>query len=350
MSYPTSNYQCSVENVQSGSSSSELHVAHYGRDHNVNNSSGILTVNNDYRRIIQQARPIMWHIRGSEEEEAEYDQVCKTESWSLPALSDHTSWNFQYGEYRRGDIELLQRIHHETLTKWDEEAGLYVPLRCERSIWLGKIVSGDGKGTIVTVVSYQGQDAATEWKQAFQGHSAHLCPSIAHLLGLNRSKVPQLILLGELVPATVLRENIGQLAQFYLGGLSNHWECDDKDLWMDTGKGVICRGPEGPSLIFPDLSFSIEDPVITADILKEDVLMRYFANYGTQFMDRMFVRGISRVRYDIEWSDHSMPGLVVDTPTVLHALNKTLIAVANQAWESHRGFEARNVLGTGWTR
>ncbi|KAK1233188.1 hypothetical protein PQX77_003664, partial [Marasmius sp. AFHP31] len=73
MSYPTS-ISCSIEDVQSGSSSSELRVAYYGRDHNVNNSSGIFTVNNDYRRIIQQARPIRWHIRGSEEEEAEYDQ------------------------------------------------------------------------------------------------------------------------------------------------------------------------------------------------------------------------------------------------------------------------------------
>ncbi|KAK1227732.1 hypothetical protein PQX77_009250 [Marasmius sp. AFHP31] len=65
------------------------------RDHNVNNGLGNFTVNNN--NIVQQttARRIKWHIQGSEEEEAEYEE---------------------YGEYRRSDIQLLKMIHHEERT------------------------------------------------------------------------------------------------------------------------------------------------------------------------------------------------------------------------------------------
>ncbi|KAK1216192.1 hypothetical protein PQX77_021188 [Marasmius sp. AFHP31] len=130
---------CSIENGQpSSSNSNKLRLAKIGRDYNVNSGSGAFIVNND-NRILQQARPIRWHIRGSQEEEAEYDQ---------------------YGEYRRSDVRLLQMIHHKRVKLyWDREAGLYTPVNCEQSVWLGEVTRGDGKGTIVTVVSYQGKDA-----------------------------------------------------------------------------------------------------------------------------------------------------------------------------------------------
>ncbi|KAK1224739.1 hypothetical protein PQX77_012347 [Marasmius sp. AFHP31] len=101
--------------------------------------------------------------------------------------------------------------------------------------------------------------------------------SNAHLLGLNRSKNPQLILLNELVPAAVFGRNIGKLEEYYLNSLRMHWSYSDRELWMDMTRGVICRGPVGPK---PDLlghSYKgIKDPVASADILKEDVLPTVF--------------------------------------------------------------------------
>ncbi|KAJ8092687.1 hypothetical protein PM082_007016 [Marasmius tenuissimus] len=142
----------SSSTVSDGESSSELQVVLSGRDQNIINGSGTFNVHNN-TSVIQQAQRIRWYIRGTDEEEGEYDQ---------------------YNEYRRSDIRFLQKIHHEILSKWDRETCRYVPLDCERSVWLGKIMTGDQKGVIVTVVCYQGRNASEEWKNTFKCYSVDL--------------------------------------------------------------------------------------------------------------------------------------------------------------------------------
>ncbi|KAJ8083383.1 hypothetical protein PM082_009255 [Marasmius tenuissimus] len=110
--------------------------AYVGRDHNANYGSGNFTVNN---QVLQQRRPIDWEICGTKEEEKVYGQ---------------------YSEYRHGDIQIIGPIYSERVKKFDWSVGRYVPFDCERSIVLGKIVSGEGMGTIVTVEAYEGRDAA----------------------------------------------------------------------------------------------------------------------------------------------------------------------------------------------
>ncbi|KAJ8092695.1 hypothetical protein PM082_007024 [Marasmius tenuissimus] len=150
-----------ASNGEPSSSSLELQIVSSGRDHNVNNGSGTLNVHNN-TSVIQQAQRIQWHIRGTEEEEEEYDQ---------------------YNEYRRGDIRLLRKIHHEILTgKWDRETRRYVPLDCERSVWLGEIVCGDMKGTLVTVECFEGLNASEKWKSSFRHYAVNLY--VSHLLVL----------------------------------------------------------------------------------------------------------------------------------------------------------------------
>ncbi|KAK1221166.1 hypothetical protein PQX77_016031 [Marasmius sp. AFHP31] len=311
------------------SSNSELRLVHVERDYNLNSGAGDFTVNND-NRIIRQKRQIRWHIRGTKEEEAEYDQ---------------------YGEYRRSDIRLLHLIQRETLRGVDDgEMGQSVSFDCERSIFFGKVLLGEGKGTIVTVVSYEGQDAPERWKNTFDRYSGYLCASNAHLLGLNRSRVPQLILLDELVPGAIFSRDVEKLGQFYLYGLCRHWRCQLEDLWINTARGLICRGPEGPRPPAPWWIFRIRRPVATADLLKEDVLMRYLASFRAQEIDYIFARGISGA-----WRQYS--GLPVPEcqrvvhPTVFCSLTNTPIAVANSVWEvSGEDFVERKWLKDGWTR
>ncbi|KAK1229463.1 hypothetical protein PQX77_007481 [Marasmius sp. AFHP31] len=325
MSYPSPSSYSDSENGQPSSSSLELRVVQIGRDYNVNSGPGIFIVKND-SRVIHQTRPIMWYIRGNEEDEAEYDQ---------------------YGEFRRSDVRLLQRIYHEKLKERDSDLDQYVPFDCEQSIWLGEILSGDGKGKIVTVVSYQGKDAPEKWKESFQRFSADLFPSSVHLLGLNRSKIPQLILLGDLVPAVIFARNIGQLGRYYLGVLHAHWGCEGEDLWMDTERGLICRGPQGPHPSLEWWDSHIEEPVATADLLKEDVLIRYMASLKKKEIDRTFVEEIS-----LAWPDEGEPESVVQ-PAVIDTSTNTPIAVVNQVWRSDEDVDClidRNVLDNGWTR
>ncbi|KAJ8092680.1 hypothetical protein PM082_007009 [Marasmius tenuissimus] len=318
---------CSAENAQPSYSDSEL--VRLGRDHNVNNGFGNFTVNND-NRVTQQKNSIRWHIRGTEEEEEEYDQ---------------------YNEYRRGDIRLFQQICFEKLDKWDQRACRHVPSDCEQSVFLGEVLSGEGKGTIVTVVSHQGQDAPEKWKNSFQRHSEHLCASSAHLLGLNRSKIPQLILLGGLVPAAVFTENIGDLGRGYLRGLSMRWNCEGEELWMDDATGVICRGPAGPRPGLTWWGFGKEDlwdPVTTSDLLQEDVLLRYLASLKRRGIDRMFVLDMHLARHN----NALEPVDKVDRPTVFDTLTSTPIAVANDyfwQWKSS-SFADLGILENEWYR
>ncbi|KAJ8092467.1 hypothetical protein PM082_023720 [Marasmius tenuissimus] len=316
-------------NGQPSFNGSELRFVHAGRDYNLNEGSGAFIVNND-NRVIRQKRPIRWHIRGTEEEEAEYDQ---------------------YGEYRRSDIRLIQLLQHENLERMDRETGQFVPLDCERSIFLAEVLTGVGKGMLVTVVSYEGQDAPEKWKNTFQHYSGHLYASNAHLLGLNRSKVPLLILLGELVPATVFIQKMGNLQRLYISSLHwrRPWNCGAEELWLDGRRGVICRGPEGPHTGLPRWTFEIEDPISSVDILKEDVLMRYLASFKSKAVDRRFVEleGFSR----IDWPDPSDVLGRVDRPTVFCNITDAPIAVANNFWESDEAsLVERKSLEDGWTR
>ncbi|KAJ8092473.1 hypothetical protein PM082_023726 [Marasmius tenuissimus] len=362
MSYPT-------PSSRSGQSNLELRVIQVGRDYNVNSGSGIFIVNNR-TKVIKGARSIRVHIQGTEEEEEEYDQ---------------------YFEYRRSDIRLLRKIHHGRV--WDSKKGPLYPSNCERSVWLAEILSGDGKGSIVTVVSYQGQDApeastnllwafsvwidCIEWDrygrtpssviqdscefptnrlpQAVAENISHLKPSSCadntHLLGINRSKIPLLILLGELVPALIFADNIGFLSQWYLSTLHSRWGCKRQELWMDGARGVICRGPEGPYYYTRGKDFDLVDLEASTDLLNEDILMRYLATFKRKKIDRRLVEGISWNRDDPDDDvDAGMPE-PVDQPTVVRMLTNSPIAVANQTWASMRSsLVERKLLGNEWLR
>ncbi|KAK1229464.1 hypothetical protein PQX77_007482 [Marasmius sp. AFHP31] len=325
MSNPITSFY-SIESNQPGLRGSVLQFAHVGRDYNLNTGAGSFIVNND-NRVIQHPRPIRWYIKGTEEEEKEFDQ---------------------YGEYRRSDIRLLRMIQHERVKKWDSEMEQQVLIDCRQSTWLGEILSEKGKGMIVTVVSYEGPEAPEKWRNSFHRHLERLrYTSNTHLLGLNRSRIPSLILLGELVPAAIFAKNIGKLCESYLASLSEHWgQCYLNELWMDVKRGVICRGPEGPDTLLHALGFEgIETPVTSMDLLKEDVLIRYLAGFNARKIDRKFMEEI----YEVSRDDGVSESVV--QPTVFHALTDTPIAVANNTWESKRNslVEAR-VLDTGWIR
>ncbi|KAK1217348.1 hypothetical protein PQX77_020009, partial [Marasmius sp. AFHP31] len=137
MSHPHSLFY-SAEDGQQSIEGSELSVNVYSiswRDLNINSGPGTFIINND-NRAIRQARSTYRHIRGTEEEEAEYEE---------------------YSEYKRGDIQLLKRIYHEKCGTFDHWRGQLT--KCERNIFIGRVVAGDGIGQIVTVEAFAGRDA-----------------------------------------------------------------------------------------------------------------------------------------------------------------------------------------------
>ncbi|KAJ8087324.1 hypothetical protein PM082_006154 [Marasmius tenuissimus] len=154
MSYPHPRF-CYAENGQQSIDSSELSGNVYSiswRDCNINSGPGTFTVNNN-NRVIQQARLTYRHIRGTEEEEAEYEE---------------------YDEYKRSDIQLYQEIHRERVKIYDQMTDEFVSIDCKQHIFLGEIVSGDRRGMIVTVEAYDGHDAPERWKRSFASYSGHM--------------------------------------------------------------------------------------------------------------------------------------------------------------------------------
>ena len=92
---------------------------------------------------------------------------------------------------------------------------------------------------------------------------------------------------------------------------------------MDAGRGIICRGPEGPH---PDLSNwdprDVDVPS-SVDFLKEDVFLRFLASYKSKTVDYIFVRGMMQ---------HCIIGNASEMwnqPTVISTLTQTPIALAN---------------------
>lgn len=133
-------------------------------------------------------------------------------------------------------------------------------------------------------------------------------------------------------------------------------------MWIDGGRGVICRGPRGPEALLGFLETTVieVDPVLTVDMLKEEVLLRYFASFKSRETDRIFLGTALRLIDpvpdvpDSEW---------VVQPTVFSTLTNTPIAVANRAqtWKdiSHipaselvdrKSLLDRKSLRNGWAR
>ena len=98
----------------------------------------------------------------------------------------------------------------------------------------------------------------------------------------------------------------------------------------------------------------IENPVLTVEILKEDVLLRYLASFKLKEIDDVAMQstglGSECEVYDVpEWVCHCQPG-------ILCTLTNTTIAVANRVngWEDISGNSTNLVddqcLGNGWLR
>ncbi|KAJ8089525.1 hypothetical protein PM082_014781 [Marasmius tenuissimus] len=122
------------------------------------------------------------------------------------------------------------------------------------------------------------------------------------------------------------------------------WGCWDVEMWMDPSRGVICRGPKGPSSYLPAGSLNITDLPPNAELLQEDVLVRFLASHKSKEADNAFMNAMN---YPSNYKD--VPERV-NQPAIFSSLTKTHIAVANNVWESDHNLVDRTCLGNGFTR
>ncbi|KAK1226506.1 hypothetical protein PQX77_010514 [Marasmius sp. AFHP31] len=182
------------------------------------------------------------------------------------------------------------------------------------------------------------------FEQDFRKFSSVMTSRVPQMYAVDIGSVPSILYRNELVPAAVLKGNLGWMGQVYLYSLHRIWKCEEGELWMDSARGVICCGPEGP---YPNLPYScleIEDMPSTVNLLQEDVCLRFMASCKSKQVDRVFVRGIRSAGSDVAVPES------FDQPTVISALTQTPIAVGNNVWESIGCLVERKVLESGLTR
>ncbi|KAK1219587.1 hypothetical protein PQX77_017683 [Marasmius sp. AFHP31] len=127
--------------------------------------------------------------------------------------------------------------------------------------------------------------------------------------------------------------------------LQQQSDCEEEEMWLDPGKGVFCRGPPGPTPRLNFWTFYNEELPLTAELVQEDVLLRFLAGLKSKHVDDVVVRGVA---YSGAFT--FVPERVL-RPTVISRLTNAPIAVANNTWTSlYDSLSDRKLLADGMTR
>ncbi|KAK1227242.1 hypothetical protein PQX77_009767 [Marasmius sp. AFHP31] len=268
-------------------------------------------------------------VQAKEEEPSEFDEYFKVKLGGIFKLRDVGSSAYP----RRWD---------DGRREWGEEG----KPRSDKTICTARVL--EQPGMAFTMLQYSGPDAHRAFLEDFQMLSNTLTSNASQIYGYSKSSIPSLLLYNDLAPASQLEGKLEDLGIMYLCSLAAQLGCKDPgELWIDTGRGTICRGPPGPGFEMPYISeryFGESDVPLTADLLQSDVLLRFAASLKSKKVDRYVIEFASI-------SSSANASVLVSQPTVISKLTNTPIAVANNVWESiYSNLSDRKVLGDGLTR
>ncbi|KAL0567752.1 hypothetical protein V5O48_014240 [Marasmius crinis-equi] len=295
---------------ESPSSSSTLGVSEYFKNSqhfSIGDNGNFSTVHGDqiqqnyYNTEVKKRKFIV----ASEEEEAEYEQ---------------------FPEIKRANFVAIRNIHRSDGWVYDfEQQKLKSVKSAKRTVVAGDVRIG-GVASKCLMVQYSGQGAEELWKEDFRKFGGVRCPENAQLVAINLSSIPMLILTGDLVPMAHLVDRVGVIERTYLRTLAIQMGCfDDFSMWMDTSRGVFCRGPEGPQYGYIRGDFDdFHDLPLDAGLVKEDILIRYLTSRKP---DCEVVRVLSSV-----WACNTSQ-IKVERPTVMSTLMDTILAVERGVWK-----------------
>ncbi|KAJ8089576.1 hypothetical protein PM082_014832 [Marasmius tenuissimus] len=190
-----------------------------------------------------------------------------------------------------------------------------------------------------------GRDARKAFREEFLKLSRILSTEASQVYAIQNGTIPSMVLWHNLLPLAQFKENVRGLGLLYLESLRRQLGCDDEELWMDSSRGVICRGPKGPDSSIPADRFQLKDLPSTAELLQEEVLVRFLASHKSKEADDAFMDAMNYAR------NYEVVPERVDRPTIFSTQTKTPIAVANNAWKSLEDtLVERTCLENGLTR
>ncbi|KAL0570308.1 hypothetical protein V5O48_011659 [Marasmius crinis-equi] len=211
-----------------------------------------------------------------------YDQGC-------PVLTTH-----KYHQVLMGDICRTQdlgfyrylRLWDRTSIKWSKRG-----VRADRVICTAQLCGREGRE--FTVVSYTGPDAQEAFENDFRTYSRSLTGPF-QIYGINTS-VPTILFYEERQPAACFVDSLGFWGKVYLEVLRRVFCCAANEIWLDTKKGELTRGPVGPDFELHVDVFGLDLPVVpeSAEHLHDDIFLRYLARQKSKDVDRSVVNGIA---------------------------------------------------------
>ncbi|KAK1223993.1 hypothetical protein PQX77_013129 [Marasmius sp. AFHP31] len=251
---------------------------------------------------------------------------------------EHTEFD-DYRHVKSGDFCRLENV---CVVK-----GWYGMLDVDKTVCAAKVIGTEDRFTSVT---YSGPGARRAFEEDFRKFSrARLSKSSAQVFAVDVGTVPSLLLWHGLLPISHFERSLGWLGGIYIYTLCRKLKCLVEELWVDFGRGVICQGPEGPRshIRWMPEEVDAEKLPLTAEMLQEDVFLRFLASQKLKQADQAFLNGMWYGNRDD--NDEGVPELF-DQPTIFSTLAKTPIAVANTVWTSEEGFTERKALENGLTR
>ncbi|KAK1216648.1 hypothetical protein PQX77_020716 [Marasmius sp. AFHP31] len=272
------------------------------------------------------------HVDG---DQINYTTIVQAERKELTVLDE-------YYYVKRGAI---YKLRENGRYSWGEDQwGYWIRRRgrADRISYAVEIV--DRPGRVFTLVEYSGPEA----KQAFENDFAMLISGLTlngpQVYGYNLSAAPSILIYNELVPAAQV--NTGFVGRMFLTTICQQLGCGAEEMWLDPRRGVFCRGLPGPTPWLIGWTFDNEELPLTAELIQEDVLLRFLAGLKSKHVDDVVVKGVAFLG-----ASTLVPERVL-RPTVISRLTNTPIAVANNSgWTSlHSSLSHRTLLADGMTR
>ncbi|KAK1223205.1 hypothetical protein PQX77_013928 [Marasmius sp. AFHP31] len=264
----------------------------------------------------------------------QYNQIIQREE------KIHTEFD-DFRNVKRGDIYKIRNI-----CQVHDDGGCQCEA-CRRDVvktfCTANLIGVEGEFTTVT---YSGRDARKVFEEEFLELSRKQFSEASQIFAIANGTIPSMVLWHNLIPLVQFREKVGRLGLLYLETLRRQLGCWVDNLWIDSSRGVICHGPKGPYSSIPgDILNDFRDLPPNAELLQEEVLVRFLANHKSKEADDAFMTAIDDARNYKDIPEQ------VNRPTIFSALTKTPIAIANNVWTSREDILVeRTWLENGWTR
>ncbi|KAK1234704.1 hypothetical protein PQX77_002088 [Marasmius sp. AFHP31] len=250
----------------------------------------------------------------------------------------------EFDDYRNVKSGDFYRLEDVCVTEYCREPwSWYYEPKVDKTVCAVEVIGTEGRFTSVT---YRGPDARRAFEEDFRKFSrARSSKSSAQVFAVDVGTVPSLLFWHGLLPISHLRRNLGTLGGLYVCNLRRKLKCLEWELWVDSARGVVCQGPKGPlsEIWWKGGKVEVEKLPLTAEMLQEDVFLRFLASLKSKQADWVFLQSMW-YGYDVD-----LPELF-DQPTIVSTMTKTPIAVANNVWTSREGFTERKALENGLTR